>query len=243
MRRKVECDLINSLLPRFDAQGLRVTTNDLKFLKNLARHNEREWFQKHKAECETTQKNFLEIVSGLVFALSEFEEALTTVDPKSCLFRIYRDVRFSKDKSPYKTHLGAYICAGGRKSQTLPGYYLHIEPDGRSLFGAGLFMPDKPILERLRHDIAAPQSRIVARLTDKALTKQFPDVLEDDKAKAVPRGYAKDHPHGEYLKLRHFCIHAPIADSVVTGKKFLHWLAERGETLYQWNSLLMTAKG
>src|SRR5262245_17496126 len=109
-----------------------MTQQDLDFFKKLKRNNNRAWFVKHKAAADTAQKNFLDLVGGLIFALSEYDEALTTVDPKSCVFRIYRDVRFSKDKSPYKTHLGAYICSGGRKSDTIPGYYIHFEPGGES---------------------------------------------------------------------------------------------------------------
>lgn len=216
-----------------------MTENDLKFLKGLKKNNKREWFQKHKAEADTAHKNFLELVSGLIFALSEFDEALTTIDAKSCLFRIYRDVRFSKDKSPYKTHLAAFICADGRKSDKAPGYYIHIEPGGESIFASGIYMPDKAVLENLRQDLIAPKSRIATMLADKAFRKQFPHLGEDDKAKRVPRGYDADHPRAELLKLRHFFVWAKLADNVVTSKKLLHTLGAKSETLHHWSDMLL----
>jgi uncharacterized protein (TIGR02453 family) len=216
-----------------------VTENDLKVLKSLKKNNNREWFQKHKAEIETTQKNFLELVSGLIFALSEYDEALTTIDPKSCVFRIYRDVRFSKDKSPYKTHLAAFICSGGKKSDTIPGYYIHIEPGGESIFGAGYYMPEKTVLENIKQDIAGPKSRIVAMLADKKFRKDFPDVVNEDKSKKVPRGYDPNHPQAELLKSKHMFVHANIADSVVVSKKLLATLGAKSEPLYRWNEMLL----
>lgn len=220
-----------------------MTANDLKFLKGLAKNNDREWFNKHKADFETAQTHFLELVGGLIFALSENDESLTTIDPKSCLFRIYRDVRFSKDKSPYKNHLGAYICAGGRKSNTLPGYYIHVEPGGQSVFGAGFYMPEKELLDRFRHDLDNPKSRIAARLRDKAFRKMFPDTVDEDAAKKVPRGFAADHPNAEFLKLKHFVVHTYLSDEEVCGKSFLASLAKRGKVLYDWNKMLMQIAG
>jgi uncharacterized protein (TIGR02453 family) len=215
-----------------------VTENDLKFLKGLKKNNNREWFQKHKTEADTAQKNFLELVAGLIFVLSEYDEALTTVDAKASLFRIYRDVRFSKDKSPYKTHLAAFICSAGRKSDKVPGYYIHIEPGGESIFAAGIYMPDKAVLENLRQDLIAPKSRIAAMLADKAFRREFPHLGEDDKAKRVPRGYDPDHPRAELLKLRHFFVWAKIPDNIVTGKKLLGALGAKGKVLHPWAEML-----
>lgn len=215
-----------------------MTENDLKFLKALKKNNNREWFQKHKAESDSAQKNFLELLSGLIFALSEHDEALAAIDAKSCLFRIYRDVRFSKDKAPYKTHLAAFICSAGRKSDKVPGYYVHIEPGGESIFAAGIYRPDKAVLENLRQDIISPKSRIAMMLADKAFRKEFPHLGEDDKAKRVPRGYDARHPRAELLKLPHFFVWASMPDNVVTGKKLLHFLAAKGSTLHRWVAML-----
>lgn len=226
--------------PHADSAPRAVTPNDLKFLKSLAKNNNREWFQKHKADFEAAQSNFLDLVGGLIFALSEYDEALTTVDPKSCIFRIYRDVRFSKDRSPYKNHLGAFICSGGRKSDTVPGYYIHIEPGGKSIYGAGLYMPHKDILDAIRRDIVSggPVTRMI---DDKTFRKQFPEIVNEDAAKKVPRGYPADHPRADLLKQKHCFVYTYLSDAEVVQKKLLHGLAKTGKSLFTFNKLLQAA--
>lgn len=223
---------------RRERQTARVVENDLKFLNALARHNDRDWLEKHRSELEAAQQNFLHLTGGLIFVLSEFDESLTNIDPKSCLFRIYRDVRFSKDKSPYKKHLAAFICADGKKSDTVPGYYFHIEPGGKSLFGAGYYRPARPVLAELQKDIASPSSRIVKLLGDKALRKAFPDLSDDDKLARVPRGFDKDHPQAELLKLKHVFLLTRLEDTAVIKKTFLKDLGKRAELLCKWNLTL-----
>lgn len=221
-----------------------MNVNDLKFLTALAKHNDRTWLEKHRAELEAAQQNFLNLVGGLIFVLSEFDESVGSIEPKSCLFRIYRDVRFSKDKSPYKTHLAAFICAGGRKSDTIPGYYIHIEPGGKSLFGAGYYRPAKPILTELQTDIAATSSRIVKLLRDAKLRKAFPDLSDDDKVARVPRGFDKDHPEAELLKQKHMFLLTSMSDAIVCDKKFLRELGKKAAVLCPWNlTLAKVAKG
>lgn len=217
-----------------------MTPNDLKFLKALAKNNNREWFQKHKSEFDLAQAHFLDLVGGLIFALSEYDEGLTTVDPKSCVFRIYRDVRFSKDKAPYKNHLGAFICSGGRKSDTIPGYYIHIEPGGKSIYGAGLYMPDKNVLDSLRRNIASEGS-IVKLLDDKKFRKQFPEVVNDDAVKKVPRGYPAEHPRAQLLKQRHCFVYRYLSDADVVKNTLLKNLGKDGGTLAKFNATLLAA--
>lgn len=216
-----------------------MTADDLKFLKGLSRHNDRDWFQKHRADFDKAQANFLGLVTGLIYAMGDYDESIAGIEPKSCVFRIYRDVRFSKNKAPYKNHLGAYICAGGRKSGTQPGYYIHIEPGGKSVFGSGIYMPEKEILGALRSEIARPKSRIASMLADKTFRKAFPDIVDDDKAKTVPRGFDKAHPRAELLKLKHLFVFCNPDDKTVTSKGFLSFLAKRGKLLHRWNNLLL----
>ncbi len=215
-----------------------VKQSDLNFLKALAKNNDREWLAEHRPELEAAQQNFVELVAGLIFVLSEYDDSISNIDPKSCLFRIYRDVRFSKNKAPYKTHFAAFICADGKKSDTVPGYYLHIEPGGKSLFGAGYYRPARPVLAELQKDIAAPSGRVVKMLTDKALRKAFPLISDEDKLARVPRGFAKDHPQAEYLKLKHVFLLAPISDATVTKKTLLQTLGKLAEPLCRFNLTL-----
>ncbi len=216
-----------------------MTPEDLKFLKGLAKHNDREWFQKNKPAFDKAQANFLGLVTGLIYAMSDYDESIAGVDPKTCVFRIYRDVRFSKNKAPYKNHLGAYICAGGRKSVTLPGYYIHIEPNGKSIFGGGFYMPEKEILTSFRNEIARPKSQIVKMLGDKSFRKAFPELVDDDKAKTVPRGFDKTHLQAEFLKLKHLVVYGYPDDKTVTRKGFLNQLTQNGKLLHRWNRMLL----
>lgn len=216
-----------------------MTANDLKFLKGLARNNDRDWFQKNRPLFDTAQTNFLGLVTGLIYAISDYDESIAGIDPKSCVFRIYRDVRFSKNKAPYKNHLGAYICAGGKKSTNLPGYYIHIEPGGNSIFGSGFYMPEKTILQSLREDIIRPKSRIVTMLADRTFRKYFADLVEDDKAKTVPRGFEKNHPQADLLKQKHMFIYSHFTDAEIIKANFLNTLAARGQKLHQWNQMLL----
>ncbi|MBV6494587.1 MAG: hypothetical protein LDLANPLL_02620 [Turneriella sp.] len=218
-----------------------MTENDLKTLAQLKKNNDREWFHKHKPTIEIAQKNFLDLVGGLIFVLSEFDESVVNVEPKSAIFRIYRDVRYAHDKSPYKTHLAAFISVGGRLSDTQPGYYFHFAPHGASLFGAGFYMPEKNTLRNLRTEIARPQSRIVQMLADKTFRKNFPLLDEDLKLKRVPRGFDADHPQGELLKLRHHFVYTQLDDKVVTSKKLLAALAKGAEPLSRWSAVLRQA--
>ncbi len=215
-----------------------MTAADLKFLKTLARHNDREWLDKHRAELETAQQNFSHLVGGLIFVLSEFDESVGSIEPKSCLFRIYRDVRFSNNKAPYKTHLAAFICAGGRKSDTIPGYYIHVEPGGKSLFGAGYYRPAKPVLAALQTDIVSASSRIVRQLGDARLRKAFPDLSADDKTVRVPRGFDKNHAQAELLKQKHMFLLTGFSDTAVCQKNFLRELGKKSELLCKWNLTL-----
>src|SRR5438270_18872 len=126
-----------------------IEKSTLKFLKELAANNNREWFQANKKSFDAAQDNLIAFTGYLIGKVGEFDKAVAAIDPKSCVFRIYRDVRFSKDKSPYKTNLGAYISPGGRKSM-LPGYYFHVQP-GQSFLAGGKHIPDGPELLKIRN--------------------------------------------------------------------------------------------
>lgn len=218
-----------------------MTQADLKFLKALAKNNDREWFNSHKAEFETARDNFLHLVSAFIFGMGDIDESIAGVEPTSCLFRIYRDVRFSKNKAPYKTHLGAFISSAGRKGFNTPGYYLHIEPGGESVFGSGLYMPDKDRLAAVRRELSAPNSRVAAVFADKKLRAAFPQVLEDDKVTRVPRGFDPQSPRAELLKLRHFSVFARLPDTQVTNRKLVQQLLSKAPLLKHFNDTLTQA--
>lgn len=125
--------------------------NVIEFLSGLKANNNREWFQANKNQYEESREKILFITELLINEIRKFDKDIPAMDPKDCLFRIYRDVRFSHDKQPYKTHFGSYIARGGRKS-TRAGYYFHIDPDA-SFLGGGIYMPESNVIKALRNAI------------------------------------------------------------------------------------------
>lgn len=191
----------------------------LKFLKALAKNNNREWFEKNKAKYLTAKQNFEEVVAAVLTELSKFEKDYSGLDAKKLPFRIYRDVRFSKDKRPYKTNMGAGFSPNGRLIQE-PGYYLHLQPGNKSFLAGGIYMPDAANLARIRQEIDYNPERLRKIMSAAKFRRLFRDFDDFDKLKTAPKGYPKDHPQIEWLKLKSFIVEMPFTDRQVTDKKF-----------------------
>lgn len=196
-------------------------TKILKFLKDLSRNNDREWFEKNKSRYLESKEQFEEFVAGLLHNMIAVDESLSGLDPKKLTFRIYRDVRFSKDKRPYKTNMGASLSASGKKGMGKPGYYLHIEPGNKSFIAAGLYMPMPEELSKVRQEIDYNGDRLKKILNDKKLKDLYGDFWKDDALKNIPKGYDKEHNYGEWLKLKSFIITHELKDAEVTDKNFV----------------------
>ena len=192
----------------------------LKFLKNLARHNDREWFEKNKSRYLEAKAGFEQVVDAVLKQLLKFDPALAGLDPKKLPFRIYRDVRFSKHKRPYKTNMGAGFSPNGRLIQE-PGYYLHIEPSNKSFIAGGIYMPDAANLAKIRQEIDYNPDGLKKIMGGKKFKEAFGDFDDFDKLKTMPKGYAKDHPQIEWLKLKSFIVTMPLTDKQVTDKKLI----------------------
>lgn len=201
----------------------------LKFLKALAKNNNREWFEKNKGTYLQAKENFETFVSKYLQELISFNPELAGLNPKKLPFRIYRDVRFSKDKSPYKTNMGAGFSPNGKLVQE-PGYYLHIEPGGCFLAG-GIYMPDPENLSKVRQEIDYSGDRLEKIFADKKFKKWFKGFGDFDKLKTVPKGYAKDHPRLEWLKNKSFIVSHPFTDKEVMDKKFLKQVTEASKAM------------
>lgn len=193
----------------------------LKFLKDLARNNDREWFEKNKSRYIESKTQFDGFVADLLHAMIAVDESLAGLDPRKLTFRIYRDVRFSKDKRPYKTNMGASLSASGKKGMGKPGYYLHIEPGNKSFVAAGLYMPMPEELAKVRQEIDYNGDKLKKILNEKKLKTLYGDFWNEDALKNVPKGYDKEHAHGEWLKLKSFIITHEIKDVELTDKNFL----------------------
>ncbi|HRI03567.1 MAG TPA: DUF2461 domain-containing protein [Pyrinomonadaceae bacterium] len=207
-----------------------IERSTLKFLKDLAANNNRDWFQANKKLFDAAQDNVTAFTGYLIGEVGKFDDAVAAVDPKSCVFRIYRDVRFSKDKSPYKINLGAYIAPGGRKSMQ-PGYYFHLQP-GASFVAGGKHRPDGPELLKIRTAVANNTDEFL-KIVEK---KSFTDVLGNlwnDRLKSVPKGFDPDHKAAEYLKLKEFMAFAELHDhKALTSADFPKQLVKMMKEMY-----------
>lgn len=190
----------------------------LKFLTALKKNNNKPWFDEHKKEFETAKKDVEALVGKILQQLAKEEPGYGELDPKKCVFRIYRDVRFSKDKTPYKTHFGAYFVADGNKDGG-PGYYLHVEP-GATFIAGGYWIPQPDALKKIRQEIDYNFADFKKVVEDKKFKKVFGVLNEEEKLKTPPKGYDAENPAIEYLKLKSFTVSAKLEDSDVTGKAF-----------------------
>lgn len=174
----------------------------LKFLTELKLNNNREWFAENKARYETARTDFEQLVAQIIQGINAFDPELGYLDPKKCVFRIYRDVRFSEDKSPYKTHFGAVFRPSALNKTS--GYYFHLDPD-ESFVSCGhyMLMPDQ--LKKVRRGIYNDFEMFSSIINEPNFKKEFGDLYkDDDMLKRVPNGFDKDHPAAEYMKLKHF---------------------------------------
>ena len=197
----------------------------LTFLRGLKRNNRREWFQERRAEYE---EHVLEPMKLLVEELDvRFARFAPEIigDSKRSIFRIYRDVRFSKDKSPYKTHSAAWFphrsASHGVGSETHgggAGYYFHLEP-GASIVAGGIWMPPRPTLNRLRESIAAKPRDFAKTLQGRAFLKRFEALTEENMLKRLPRGFDAGHPAEPWLRFVSFTVSAPLTDREVLDRK------------------------
>lgn len=209
------------------------------FLKALKKNNNRDWFNDHKSEYENAKDNVLGFIQELVVAFSTFDSSLRGLEAKDCLFRIYRDTRFSKDKTPYKTNLGASINAGGKKSMG-PGYYVHLEPGG-SFIAGGIWMPPADEVKKIRQEIDYNGEDLKKVLTKPSFKKAFGGLSREHALKTAPKGYPKDHPDIELLKLNSFIVWKNVSDKDILGPKSIKTLTTLGKEMKPLMDFLKTA--
>ncbi len=188
----------------------------LQFLRNLAKNNNREWFNENKSLYLEAQADVTGFVENLIEKIGEFDEEIGKMDAKKSLFRIYRDTRFSKDKSPYKANFGASLGIG--KGNKISGYYLHIEP-GKSFLAGGVYMPEPSVLKEIRKEISMNGKEFSDILEQKDFRNNFRGLSVENKLQKVPQGFEKEDPMAEYLKLKHFVVSHPISDEELLNPK------------------------
>lgn len=194
-----------------------------EFLLALKSNNNREWFSENKAWYERAKADFEVLVTQVILHLNSFDSQIGHLDPKKCIFRIYRDIRFSQDKTPYKEHFGAGFRPLG--SDKTSGYYLHIDPEG-SFISCGHYMLNPEQLKKMRRGIYNDYETFRSILDNKEFKKEIGDLYRDDDIlKRIPNGFDKDSPATEYLKLKHFYVYKPIPENLLFDKNLIEYIS------------------
>jgi len=191
-------------------------TSTFKFLKDLKKNNNKTWFEKHKSGYLDAKEDAGHFVEQLIEGLGKSDADIAPLHAKDTTYRIYRDVRFSSDKTPYKTHMGAFLNKGGKKAPTA-GYYFHAEP-GRSMAGGGLWMPMPAELSKVRQEIDYNFAEWTKILGDRKFKKYFPDGLDQGEILSrPPKGYDAENPAIRFLKLKSFVVTRSLTDAQMTS--------------------------
>ncbi|MEG0499345.1 MAG: DUF2461 domain-containing protein [Alistipes sp.] len=193
----------------------------IEFLRELNAHNEREWFDAHRAEWKLVQTQFNAFTEELIEGIASFDPSVRGLSFKDCTYRIYRDTRFSPDKTPYKNHIGAYIAPRGKKSG-YAGYYFHIEPSddglcGRSLLSAGLYCPEAPLLRSVRDEIFDNGAELVTAMTE---AHGF-DLDQSNQLKRTPKGFPAESEFDALLRHKDFYLTKNISEEFLLSKDLL----------------------
>jgi len=194
-------------------------SSTIKFLKELKKNNNKPWFDANRKTYEAAKANFSNTVEQVIDGIAAFDEAIGTLKTKDCIFRINRDVRFSKDKSPYKTNFGASITKGGKKIN-LGGYYFQCEP-GQHFAAGGFYMPEPNDLAKIRQEIDYNFEEWTTILSNKTFKKYFPTGIEGISSLVrPPKGYDENNPAIGYLKMKGYIVTRPFSDAEIQEKNF-----------------------
>ena len=180
-----------------------------QFLKEIGENNNRPWFIMNKPRYDILREEFQAVVTELIGELGKFDKAVVGCNPKKAMFRVNRDIRFSKDKSPYKTRFSAGITPNDQRRPSAAGgptYYFHIEGNGKLLFGAGEYMPPPARLKAIRAQLVNDATGFAKVLKNKAMRQTFGDLQPEEKLLRPPKGFDAEHPHIEYIKLKSFFV-------------------------------------
>lgn len=212
-----------------------IKNKTLQFLKNLNRNNNRDWFNENKDIYLEAKDDVLILVENLIAEIAKFDEEILKIDPKKALFRIYRDTRFSKDKTPYKTHFGVSLGMG--KGKKISGYYLHIEP-GKSFLAGGVYQPEPSVLKEIRKEISLERHKFLQILEHDDFRNNFRGLSVESKLQRVPNGFEKDDPMAEFLKLKNFIVVHPVSDEHILAENAAKNFAKILESIKPLNDFL-----
>jgi len=210
----------------------------LDFLKDLEANNSREWFDQNRDRYDATRKKFLLVAEQMIYEIRLFDDEIPVLNPKDCVFRIFRDVRFSKDKLPFKSNYGCFVARGGKKSG-YAGYYLHLQP-GECFLSGGIYMPPPEHLQAIRQEIYYHPQNYIRIIENKEFKSTF-TLPYYDKLKTAPKGYPKDWEHLELIKNRSYAGGHKIEEHELVAADFLEKAIELFKIIHPFNRYLNKA--
>lgn len=204
----------------------------LGFLKELKKNNTKEWFDTNRKKYEAAKADFAALTNAVIHGLGKKDPFVASLLAKDCTFRINRDVRFSKNKDPYKTNMGMYLSRGGKKS-LFSGYYFHLEPGGNSFMGGGLYMPEPDVIKKVRQEIDYNWDEFSKIIKQKKFKTVYKELQREEGMVLTrePKGYEKDNPAIEYIKLKSWVATAPVTDQLLTSEHLVKEIVGAFETL------------
>ena len=206
-----------------------IDLSTIQFLTSLKKNNSKEWFDENRQRYAAAKDNYLDFVGEVLGRMKKIDASLADLEPKQCVFRINRDVRFSKNKAPYKTNMGASFSKGGKKVQCA-GYYFHFEP-GASFIGGGFWMPMAPELNKIRQEIDYGFEAFNKIINKKKFKNSFGSLSESEKLTRPPKGYEAENPAIEILKLKSFIVMTEVKDTELTSKELVNTVVDHFETM------------
>lgn len=221
---------------------MRIYPETFEFLKNLAANNNRDWFMAHKKDHDNAKENVIEFAEALIKALSQVDPTVdANLDPKKCVMRIYRDIRFSLDKTPYKNNFGIGKLNSGNNNVMHIGYYMHVQPDG-SFIAGGSWMPENDQLKKIRQEIDYNADSLKKIVDDPEFIELFGEFRnQEEKLKSVPQGYSADNENIELLKLKSFVAYRNISNRDMTKEGIVDEIAALCSKIYPLNEFLKNA--
>lgn len=199
---------------------MKIDHSVLTFLEKLRNNNNRDWFQQNKKIFEAAKSNVEQFVAVLIARIAGFDDQVGIISSKECMFRIYRDVRFSKDKSPYKTNFGAFITTGS-KSSSYAGYYIHIQT-GESFLAGGIYMPPPDILKKVRQEIAFNLSEFKSLIQKPTFRKYFGEI-SGEKLQRMPKEYSSGFGDENLLKFKDYNVIHAVTDELLCSEDFFEY--------------------
>ncbi|WP_109833073.1 DUF2461 domain-containing protein [Reichenbachiella versicolor] len=210
----------------------------IQFLKHLKVNNNKDWFEENRKTYETSRKIFLELSQSLIDGISKFDPELEGIESKKCIYRINRDIRFSKDKTPYKTNFGSHFGRDAKKTVGT-GYYIHISP-GENFIGGGIYMPQPEMLAAIRQEIDYNPDQLIRLIESSDFKNNFGEV-RGEALKTAPKGYPKDHPNIELLRLKSFYVLKSFTDEELVDDSFIDTAVAIYQEVKKFNDYLQMA--